>query len=128
MHSRLPTPTNDLWVWQMQAACRGMSSSHFFHPWGERGAKREARIKRAKQVCAQCPVVSICREHALQVQEPYGIWGGLSEDERLILLNRPRRGPRIVVEDQAGDETNVGHVVPQLRKGVGDRAMAGKMD
>ncbi|MSZ68575.1 MAG: WhiB family transcriptional regulator, partial [Actinobacteria bacterium] len=26
--------------------------------------------------------------HALSVEEPYGIWGGLSEDERLIILNK----------------------------------------
>ena len=123
---RPPTPTNDLWVWQMQAACRGMSSSHFFHPWGERGAEREARIERAKQVCAHCPVVAMCREHALQVQEPYGIWGGLSEDERLKLLNRPRRRPRIV--NQVAGPNSVGQVAPQLRKGVVDRAMAGKTD
>lgn len=93
---RLPNPTNDTWVWQLQAACRGMSSSHFFHPWRERGIEREARIERAKKICAHCPVVAICRQYALEVQEPYGIWGGLSEDERLIMLNRHRRRSFIV--------------------------------
>jgi WhiB family redox-sensing transcriptional regulator len=34
-----------------------------------------------------------CRTHALSVQEPYGIWGGLSEDEREVILTRgDRRG------------------------------------
>jgi WhiB family redox-sensing transcriptional regulator len=34
-----------------------------------------------------------CRSHALSVQEPYGIWGGLSEDEReLIIAREGRRG------------------------------------
>jgi WhiB family redox-sensing transcriptional regulator len=34
-----------------------------------------------------------CRTHALSVQEPYGIWGGLSEDEREVILTREgRRG------------------------------------
>jgi WhiB family redox-sensing transcriptional regulator len=23
-----------------------------------------------------------CRAHALQVREPYGVWGGMTEDER----------------------------------------------
>ena len=23
-----------------------------------------------------------CREHALAVREPYGVWGGLTEDDR----------------------------------------------
>jgi WhiB family redox-sensing transcriptional regulator len=31
-----------------------------------------------------------CREHALRVQEPYGTWGGLTEDERQILLTSGR--------------------------------------
>jgi hypothetical protein len=29
-----------------------------------------------------------CRSHALAVGEPYGIWGGLSESERELLLKR----------------------------------------
>ncbi|WP_162237328.1 WhiB family transcriptional regulator, partial [Aeromicrobium sp. Leaf272] len=41
--------------------------------------------------CARCPVIEQCREHALTVQEPYGVWGGLSEAERReILERRPR--------------------------------------
>ena len=31
-------------------------------------------------------MITQCRSHALQVGEPYGIWGGLSESEREILL------------------------------------------
>jgi len=94
---RLPIPTTEAWAWQTHAACRDMPSTYFFHPWGERGADREARIQRAKEVCSHCPVIQACQRHALEVQEMYGIWGGLSEDERLILLNRHRtiRRPRI---------------------------------
>lgn len=91
---QLPTPISDDWTWQLQAACRGMSSTHFFHPWNERGPEREARIQRAKQICAGCPVIESCQQHALELQEVYGIWGGLSEDERLILLGRHRRRGR----------------------------------
>ncbi|WP_264062327.1 WhiB family transcriptional regulator, partial [Mycolicibacterium hippocampi] len=29
-----------------------------------------------------------CRAHALQAGEAYGIWGGLSEPERAVLLRR----------------------------------------
>ena len=86
-----PKPISETWAWQLDAACRGMPSSRFFHPWNERGIQREARIQQAKQVCSDCPVMDICRLHALEAPEPYGIWGGLSEDERLVLLNRHRR-------------------------------------
>jgi WhiB family redox-sensing transcriptional regulator len=27
-----------------------------------------------------------CREQSLRVREPYGVWGGLSEDERSVIL------------------------------------------
>jgi len=89
---RLPRPATDLWEWQTRAACRGMADSLFFHPWGERGPGRDRRIKRAKEICAQCPVIDTCRQHALQTHETFGVWGGLSEEERLVILNRgPRR-------------------------------------
>ena len=85
---RLPEPTTQAWDWQVRAACRGMASSLFFHPWGERGPSRDERVQRAKEVCGTCPVIDACRRHALTVQEQYGVWGGLSEEERLVLLNR----------------------------------------
>ena len=91
---RLPVPTTEAWDWQGEAACRGMASSFFFHPWGERGPSRDERVRRAKEVCADCPVIESCRRHALEVQEQYGVWGGLSEEERLVLLNRGRRSLR----------------------------------
>jgi hypothetical protein len=34
-------------------------------------------------------VITDCREHALRVRETYGIWGGLSEDERAHLPGIP---------------------------------------
>ena len=44
------------------------------------------RDEQAKQVCMTCPVLQQCRAHALKVREPYGVWGGFSESERLRLL------------------------------------------
>ena len=89
--SRLPGPNADLWDWQLLAACRGVDSSLFFHPEGERGAARSSREEAAKEVCMRCPVRSECAAHALSVREPYGVWGGLTEDEREELLGRARR-------------------------------------
>jgi WhiB family redox-sensing transcriptional regulator len=83
---RLPGPNADVWDWQLQAACRGMSSAFFFHPEGERGPARARREAKAKAVCFQCPALEQCRRHALAVHEPYGIWGGMSEGERAQVL------------------------------------------
>ena len=92
--SRLPGPNADFWDWQLQSACRGMDSEVFFHPDGQRGAARARREQQAKQICASCPVMQQCREHALKVREPYGVWGGLTEDERdAILRGRRHNAP-----------------------------------
>jgi WhiB family redox-sensing transcriptional regulator len=59
-----------------------MDSDKFFHPPDERHQARQQRIAAAKAICAACPVITACSDHALTVREAYGIWGGLSEDER----------------------------------------------
>ena len=88
---RLPGPVTDIWEWQLQAACRGMDSEVFFHPERERGFRRREREARAKRVCRRCPVIEQCRRHALAVEEPYGVWGGLSAVERSALQLRSGR-------------------------------------
>ena len=86
--SRLPIPVMEEWEWQYKGACRDLDPEMFFHPDGERGPRRRNRENAAKAVCATCPVIAACRAHALAVQEPYGIWGGLSEDDRAAILSR----------------------------------------
>ena len=44
----------------------------------------------AKEICLACPVLQQCRSHALAVREPYGVWGGLTEDERETVYARDR--------------------------------------
>ncbi len=84
--SRLPGPSADVWDWQRSGACRGRDSAQFFHPDGERGASRTRRELAAKSVCRSCPVRPECAAHALVAREPYGVWGGFTEAERLRLL------------------------------------------
>ena len=88
---RLPMPLIEVYEWQHSGACVGLDSSVFFSPEAERGTPKARREEAAKALCARCPVIEQCREHALTVQEPYGVWGGLSEAERRdILERRPR--------------------------------------
>jgi WhiB family redox-sensing transcriptional regulator len=79
---RLPGPVADLWDWQFDGSCRRGNPEVFFHPDGERGPSRRNRDRAAKAVCVDCPVLQNCRSHALQVREPYGVWGGMTERER----------------------------------------------
>jgi WhiB family redox-sensing transcriptional regulator len=96
---RLPGPAIHHWEWQAKAACRGMDSSTFFHPPKERNSERERRVIAAKAICLECPAIADCRAHALRVQEPYGIWGGMSEDERAKLLGlRSMRYPARITD------------------------------
>ena len=83
---RLPGPLADVWDWQMAGLCRGRDSTQFFHPDGERGSARSRRESAAKALCHRCPVRSECAAQSLSSREPYGVWGGFTETERLRLL------------------------------------------
>ena len=85
---RLPGPVAERWDWQLRSACRSIDTNLFFHPEGERGPAKERRDAAAKAICATCPVLAQCRSHALRVHEPYGVWGGLTEDERERVYER----------------------------------------
>ena len=80
-------PLADHWDWQSKAKCISLPSEIFFHPDAERGEFRRNREIFAKNICGQCPVLFICREFALVGKETYGIWGGLSADERLEIID-----------------------------------------
>jgi WhiB family transcriptional regulator, redox-sensing transcriptional regulator len=75
----LPRPN---WGWQDRGACRGEDLGLFFGPDGERQPERDIRERKAKAVCADCPVRAECLNYALSRPEKYGTWGGLNEEER----------------------------------------------
>jgi hypothetical protein len=75
--------------WLARAACAGVDPELFFPP-AETGPARARQEAAAKAVCARCPVTAECREWAL-VALPFGVAGGLSEDERRA-LRATRRG------------------------------------
>ena len=80
----------------------------FFHPASERDPAKSRRINQAKMVCNSCPVLTECRTHALQAREPYGIWGGMSEDERAAALGlRSMRYPAARVDAGRADTVRV---------------------
>jgi WhiB family transcriptional regulator, redox-sensing transcriptional regulator len=75
--------------WQAKAACRGPQATMFFPPSHfERKDDKEARERQAKSICSSCSVRRDCLDYALRIREPHGIWGGLSEFERRVLLAR----------------------------------------
>lgn len=70
-------------TWHARGACREQDPELFYHPEGETGSRKTQRISDARAVCEECPVLAICRANTLH--EEYGIWGGLSEDERAAI-------------------------------------------
>jgi WhiB family transcriptional regulator, redox-sensing transcriptional regulator len=61
--------------WQDRALCAQTDPEAFFPEKG--GSTREA-----KRVCRSCEVRTECLDYALEHDERFGIWGGLSERER----------------------------------------------
>jgi WhiB family redox-sensing transcriptional regulator len=84
----LPGPTVDAWGWLLAARCRGEDIDVFFSRHGERPHAAELRHQRAATLCAQCPISVQCRDYALTYREPWGTWGGLSESQRRLILDR----------------------------------------
>lgn len=67
--------------WQADALCAQTDPEAFFPEKG--GSTRDA-----KKVCGSCNVKAQCLEFALENDERFGIWGGLSERERRRLRKR----------------------------------------
>jgi WhiB family redox-sensing transcriptional regulator len=79
------------WGWQDEAACRGRDVVLFFGPDGERQPEREIRERKAKAVCAACPVRAECLTYAVSRPEKYGTWGGLRGRALVRARRRMRR-------------------------------------
>ena len=64
--------------WQSDAACKGIPVSMFYP---ERGRPVPDTVR---TVCKDCPVKRDCLEHGLHY-EKYGVWGGMTEDQRQVI-------------------------------------------
>lgn len=84
--------------WMANGACRNLDPSSFF-PDGSTGGWAPV-IQYAKDICATCPVIATCREWALDTRQAYGIWGGLTEQERRRVHNRLANN-RLMPREQA---------------------------
>ena len=67
--------------WQERSLCAQTDPEAFLPEKG--GSTREA-----KKICVGCEVRAECLEYALEHDERFGIWGGLSERERRKLRRK----------------------------------------
>ncbi|MBV9291535.1 MAG: WhiB family transcriptional regulator [Frankiales bacterium] len=66
--------------WSDRAACRSAEPETFFPIGVGDGALDE--VAAAKAVCARCSVLVDCRDYAIRTRQPFGVWGGLDENQR----------------------------------------------
>lgn len=71
--------------WTKQARCS--SGEYDIDLWHTPGSRSE---EAAKAICRRCDVVTTCRTWALNRPEPHGVWGAMSESERLAVVDRQR--------------------------------------
>ncbi|SCE34708.1 WhiB family transcriptional regulator, redox-sensing transcriptional regulator [Streptomyces sp. DvalAA-14] len=75
--------------WQQKAACRTEDPELFF-PVGQSGPA-QLQARRAKEICARCPVRESCLSDALDAGDTSGVWGGTTEEERRAIRRRTGR-------------------------------------
>lgn len=73
-----------------QAGCLGVDTELFYTPLA-RLLEQGLSYRPLRRICFSCPIWKECLQVAVQ-EEPYGFWGGLSEEERRHLYDgtRPR--------------------------------------
>ena len=72
--------------YQKDASCRTCDDASIFFP----SPGDTESLKAAKAMCSTCPVIDACLKYALENNERYGIWGGKSTRERLLILRAKR--------------------------------------
>jgi hypothetical protein len=79
-------------TWRALAACAGTDPATFY-------SETPKALAAAKAICRGCEVREQCGAHAIETREAFGVWGGLSADERARLRGPIRRGPDPTVND-----------------------------
>ena len=67
------------------APCDGYTEEFYAEP------ENRLSIRMAKFICNSCPLETICLDYALTAQEEYGIWGGLTAEERKNIYQDQKR-------------------------------------
>ena len=67
--------------WMQRALCPEIGADLFFIEDRDDG-RAGSYPKAAHQACQLCPVQHECAEHAIENDEPAGLWGGLTPQRR----------------------------------------------
>ena len=67
-------------MWQLQANCDETNTELFF-------SKLESKVAKAKALCGSCAVAKECLQFAIDTKIEFGIFGGVTADERKVLVS-----------------------------------------
>lgn len=76
--------------WADRGTCRDSRDDVHFPTGAETSPGYRMGAAIAKRECAGCPVIAECLAHAIEHQEPHGVWGGTTPAERAELIRRDR--------------------------------------
>jgi WhiB family redox-sensing transcriptional regulator len=51
-------------------------------------SERRLMVSTAKEVCGRCPLQNECADYGLAANEDFGIWGGLTAEDRKTLKRK----------------------------------------
>jgi len=68
-------------TWYKDGLCLSQEQDIFFP---ERGAS----TRKAKAICRTCPVIEDCLDFFVRHEQEYGIWGGVLQNSRRILIKQ----------------------------------------
>lgn len=88
--------------WRHRAACRDEDPALFFTIGDSKMSPQQAED--AKSICRRCPVEEACLAWSLETNQPCGVWGAMTADERRALK---RRAARAAARTRAGSEASV---------------------
>ena len=81
-------------AWMASALCAEVDPELHFPEKG--GSTREA-----KRVCRSCEVRAECLDYALETDQKFGIWGGMSERERHRLKRQHQSAADVIADEEA---------------------------
>lgn len=96
-----PTPRKTLAshypLWHIEAKCLGKEDTIFFGASDPetRPPYTLSDIRKAQDICAECPVAKMCLTEALENREDYGVWAGTTSKQRKTMLAEVSAGTSI---------------------------------
>lgn len=106
--------------WKLAGLCNGQDPETWFP-----NASDRRKTRRAKTICQQCPVLATCQAESLY--EYFGIWGGLSENDRRKLRAQNNNKPTPTLHHNDIDDCINGNLPANKLNAAGRREVVRRL-